>query len=87
VTVRIETNEIETLVTVTDCGVGIPAEALPKLFQRFSRVTNRSIKGRGLGLYNSRLIVESHGGRIWAQSEVGGGSTFAFALPTARVDA
>jgi two-component system, OmpR family, phosphate regulon sensor histidine kinase PhoR len=86
VTVRIDTNEIETVVTVTDRGVGIPADALPKLFQRFSRVTtNPAIKGLGLGLYNSRLIIEGHGGRIWAQSELGVGSTFAFALPTARV--
>ena len=86
VTVRIDSNEIETVVTVTDRGVGIPADALPKLFQRFSRVTtNSAIKGLGLGLYNSRRIIEGHGGRIWTQSELGVGSTFAFALPTARV--
>lgn len=86
VTVRIETNEIETVATVTDRGVGIPADALPKLFQRFSRVTtNSSVKGLGLGLYNSRLIIEGHGGRIWAQSDPGVGSIFAFTLPAARV--
>ena len=85
VTVRIDANEIETVVTVTDRGVGIPADALPKLFQQFSRVTtNPAMKGLGLGLYNSRLIIEDHGGRIWAQSELGAGSTFAFALPIAR---
>jgi signal transduction histidine kinase len=85
VTVLIGTHENETVVTVTDHGVGIPEDALPKLFQRFSRVTtDPTIKGLGLGLYNSRLIVEAHGGRIWAQSELGAGSTFAFALPIAR---
>lgn len=82
VTVRIVTNATEAVVTVADRGVGIPAAELPKLFQRFYRATGtRSINGLGLGLYNSRLIVESHGGRMWAESEVGAGSTFGFALP------
>jgi signal transduction histidine kinase len=56
------------------------------MHQRFSRVTtNSAIKGLGLGLYNIRLIIEGHEGRIWAQGEPGVGSTFAFTLPTARV--
>ena len=84
VTVRIETNELESIVSVSDCGIGIPADDLPKLFQRFYRApATRSINGLGLGLYTSRLIIESHGGRIWAESEVGAGSTFRFALPVA----
>jgi two-component system, OmpR family, phosphate regulon sensor histidine kinase PhoR len=85
VSVRIETKDHETVVTVADRGVGIPAGELPNLFQRFYRGTGtRSPNGLGLGLYTSRLIVDSHGGRIWADSEVGTGSTFGFALPTAH---
>jgi signal transduction histidine kinase len=84
VRVQIEANETEAIVTVADCGIGIPADELPKLFQRFYRATsNRSANGLGLGLYNSRLIVEQHGGRIWAESSPGAGSTFRFALPLA----
>jgi signal transduction histidine kinase len=82
VTVRVDTNETESIVSVSDCGAGIPADELPKLFQRFYRAPGtRAINGLGLGLYNSRLIIESCGGRIWAESEVGVGSTFRFALP------
>jgi two-component system, OmpR family, phosphate regulon sensor histidine kinase PhoR len=82
VTVRIQRNGTESMVTVADRGAGIAADELPKLFQRFYRASSsRSIEGLGLGLYNSRLIVESHGGRIWAESELGAGSTFGFALP------
>lgn len=82
--VQIEANESEAIVTVADGGIGIPADELPKLFQRFYRANgNDSGDGLGLGLYNSRLIVEHHGGRIWAESTPGGGSTFRFALPVA----
>jgi two-component system, OmpR family, phosphate regulon sensor histidine kinase PhoR len=82
VAVRVCKSEAEVVVTVTDCGVGIPADELPLLFQRFYRVTtSRGVNGLGLGLYNSRLIIESHGGRIWAESELGTWSTFGFALP------
>lgn len=82
VAVRIATHASEVVLTVVDRGIGIPPEELPKLFQRFYRATStRAIRGLGLGLYNSRLIVESHGGRIWVDSLVGSGSTFGFALP------
>jgi signal transduction histidine kinase len=84
VTVGVEANEREAIVTVADRGIGIPADELAKLFQRFYRAAgNGSANGLGLGLYNSRLIVEHHGGRIWAESSPGAGSTFAFALPVA----
>ena len=88
VTVQIEAQDQEAIVTVVDSGIGIPPEELPKLFQRFYRVKgNDSGKGLGLGLYNSRLIVEHHGGRIWANSAPGAGSKFAFALPAAPLAA
>ena len=73
-------------VDVHDSGVGIPPEALPHLFGKFYRVDNsdrREIKGTGLGLAIAKQVVETHGGRIWAESEGSGkGSTFGFTLPT-----
>jgi NtrC-family two-component system sensor histidine kinase KinB len=72
----------EVIVAVVDHGVGIPNDQLPLLFQRFVRIDrNAEPRGLGLGLYIVRLIVEAHGGRVWAESEVGHGSTMSFALP------
>jgi len=71
------------VVSVADHGMGIPAEHLEHLFERFYRVETggRSVRGVGLGLYICRSLVESHGGRIWVDSQPGLGSTFAFTLP------
>lgn len=74
-------------VAVTDTGIGIPASALPYVFDKFYRVKSRAarhIEGTGLGLAITRSLVESHGGRIWAESVEGQGSTFVFTLPLAR---
>jgi PAS domain S-box-containing protein len=74
------------LVQVIDDGIGIPAEALPELFQRFYQVDSsatRQAGGSGLGLYISKQIVESHGGRIWVDSQLGEGSCFSFTIPIA----
>ena len=73
------------VVSVADQGVGIAADELPRVFDRSYRATtSSSTEGLGLGLYISRLIVQAHdGGRIWAESRVGEGSTFCFALPLA----
>jgi signal transduction histidine kinase len=82
--VRIATDSDGMLtVSVADHGMGIPPEHLEHLFERFYRVESggRSIRGVGLGLYICRSLVESHGGRIWVDSQPGLGSTFAFTLP------
>jgi PAS domain S-box-containing protein len=73
----------EVVVSVTDHGAGIPVDLLPRLFQRFSRIRRVEADpgGFGLGLYIARLIVEAHGGRVWAESAVGSGSRIGFSLP------
>ena len=68
---------------VSDRGIGIPADDLPRIFDRFyrgSNVTGR-IQGTGLGVSGARLIVEQHGGRVTAESVEGTGSTFTVWLP------
>ncbi|MDP1779459.1 MAG: ATP-binding protein, partial [Anaerolineales bacterium] len=67
---------------VRDSGVGIPAESLSRIFERFYRVdVSRTGSGTGLGLSISKHIVEAHGGKIWAESEEGRGSVFYFEIP------
>ncbi len=78
-------------VAIRDHGLGIPAEALPKLFNKFYRVANperKQISGTGLGLAISRRIIEGHGGQVRAESEgLGRGSRFYFTLRAAAVAA
>lgn len=73
----------EVLITVKDRGIGIPDEELNNIFKRFSRAHALSYhnSGLGLGLYLSREIVDRHRGKIWAESEIGKGSTFFVKLP------
>jgi two-component system phosphate regulon sensor histidine kinase PhoR len=68
---------------VRDTGIGIPAEEVPRIFERFYRVDkSRTGSGTGLGLSIARHIVEAHGGKIWAESTEGQGSTFFFFVPS-----
>ncbi|UEG54781.1 response regulator [Mucilaginibacter daejeonensis] len=72
------------LVSIKDEGMGIKADDLERLFDRYYRVDNvqmQNIAGFGIGLYLSAEIIKRHNGRIWAESEVGNGSTFHFTLP------
>lgn len=71
------------VVAVSDTGEGIPADALPHIFDRFFRVPGKS-RGSGLGLAIARWIVAQHGGHIEAKSELGAGTTFSVWLPVER---
>jgi len=82
--VRVEAMRDEIVVHVTDHGIGIAAEDIPNIGDRFYQVNGsmtRTIGGGGLGLFIVKQIVEGHGGSIWIKSTVGKGSTFSFALP------
>ena len=67
---------------VSDSGIGIPADDLPRIFERFYKADpSRRSGGTGLGLSISKHLIEAHGGKIWAESREGHGSTFYFELP------
>jgi len=85
--IRASVSEVEEGVCfqVTDTGAGIDPEHLPHIFDRYWRTQGGNRHGAGLGLAISRGIVEAHGGRIWAESTPGEGSTFRFTLPRARL--
>lgn len=72
--------------SIEDSGVGIPADDLPRIFERFYKADrSRSGGGTGLGLAITRHLVQAHGGRIWADSIEGEGSTFSFSIPIATL--
>jgi signal transduction histidine kinase len=84
IVVRGEVRQDEVIVSVADQGVGLTPEHLNRLFEKFFRAKSslgRHVVGSGLGLPISLTIVESHGGRIWAESQVGEGTTLYFTLP------
>ena len=79
----VEDNKKELVVSVTDSGIGIADEDMPKLFQRFQQVGEAIVKdigGTGLGLYISKELVELHGGTIWCESELGKWTKFTFTI-------
>jgi signal transduction histidine kinase len=87
VSLRVEPVGQDVRFSVTDTGPGIPSHQLEAVFERFWQARREDRRGLGLGLYISKGIVEAHGGRIWAQSQPGEGSTFAFTLPGASASA
>jgi signal transduction histidine kinase len=84
ISIRVEPVEEEVRFSVTDTGPGLTGEDLGRIFERFWQVVTGDKRGLGLGLYISKCIVEAHGGRIWAESKPGAGSTFFFTLRGAR---
>ena len=84
VTVGVERQGNDLLYHVSDTGIGIPKEELKNIFTEFRQVDTaitREFSGTGLGLNITKKFVEMHGGRIWAESELGKGSTFFFSIP------
>lgn len=81
VTLKAEVVGPEVVISVRDTGVGIPADDVPRIFERFYKTDRaRAEEGVGLGLSIAKHIIQGHGGRIWAESVEGRGSTFFFAL-------
>ncbi len=90
ITVSIKEAKDELKINISDSGIGIPEKDLPHIFEKFYRADNASseaIGGTGLGLSIVKYIVESHGGRISAESKLGKGSTFSFTLPLESIQA
>jgi signal transduction histidine kinase len=80
---RIRENWLE--IEVADQGPGIPEEYLMQIFNKFFRLGhNEEVSGTGLGLAISKGIIEAHGGKVWAEGEIGKGATFYFTLPSRR---
>lgn len=72
-------------ISVKDTGIGVPPEAIEKLFNKFYRADNAmkaQTEGSGLGLYIAKGIIQAHGGQVWAESELNRGTTITFSLPT-----
>jgi PAS domain S-box-containing protein len=80
-------NISESIIEVRDTGVGIPRGALRRVFDPFFKVRKGASGSTGLGLHIAKRIVERHGGRIWANSALGKGSSFHFSLPKTRAKA
>ena len=84
ITVSMKTTDDQMILSISDQGLGIPKQDLPKIFDRFYRVDkarSRAQGGTGLGLAIAKEIVKQHNGFIWAKSEYGKGSTFTIVLP------
>ncbi len=86
--ITVQQNELGLVLEVKDTGMGIPKDALPRVFERFYRVDkarSRALGGTGLGLAIVKHVALKHGGKVEAESEVGKGSTFRISLPAAPI--
>jgi signal transduction histidine kinase len=81
ITLRAESSAGELQCLVRDEGVGIPANQIETVFERFAQVEPNDRRGRGLGLFIARRIIEAHAGRMWAHSTPGQGTTVLFTIP------
>lgn len=87
ITVRVVHQGDELIVSVADTGIGVAQEHIATIFEEFRQIegsSSRRYEGTGLGLAICRRFIEMHGGKIWAESTVGVGSTFSFSLPVAQ---
>jgi PAS domain S-box-containing protein len=85
IVVEVRDREGDIQFSVRDTGSGIPADQLPQIFGRFWHASRGApVRGSGLGLSIAKGIVEAHGGRIWAESEVGAGTVVSFTVPRAN---
>lgn len=81
VAITVEPQDRELVVVISDTGPGLPLEEVEKLTDRSWQATRQTSGGSGLGLVIAKGLVEAHGGRLWAESQPGGGSVFRFSLP------
>jgi signal transduction histidine kinase len=84
ITVGVERIAAEARFSVKDSGVGIPADKVEAIFERFWQVGKGDQRGLGLGLYIAQCIATAHAGKIWVESTLGTGSTFYFTIPAAE---
>ncbi len=90
VTIRAREEDAGVRIDVSDTGIGISPEDQERLFTKFFRADNsstREVSGSGLGLYITKHLIEAHGGRIWASSQIGQGTTFSINWPKAGQEA
>ncbi len=80
---HVEDKGTELQFSITDTGIGIPSDMFEVVFERFWQIGKNDRRGLGLGLYISKCIIESYGGKIWVESTLGEGSRFIFTLPLA----
>jgi len=85
ITIEVVRQEDAMRFSVADTGSGIPTELLEKVFDRYFQTQDGDRRGLGLGLFISRSIIEAHGGKIWATSTPGKGTTVFFTVPLARM--
>ena len=86
INVNLKIQDDKTLISIKDNGVGIAKENLGKIFEEYQKIeTPNEITGMGLGLFVSKQIIESHGGKIWVDSELGLGSEFKIELPFEKI--
>ncbi len=79
--IKTESTDQEIIISVSDTGPGIPVEKTQKIFEKFAQLGSKDRNGLGLGLHISKMLVESHGGKLWVESQFGYGSTFFVSIP------